>query len=765
MKRKILAIFMVFMILFTNYAFAAMNYNRPTDGSSVIGILDNDHKFGSNSEIYLDNKYSATTLGVPYTSIKIYKYNQNPTPSDTSGTPINVKTSSTTNKKEFYLWPGWDKNQIFYGINLNNSEEISNVATIIYKNAIEYTGKKYDLKLNIKSIKTQGCNSPVFGVKIANTEKTDVRVADKDLYNPSKYGHPTPPHLRMEPGNSGHAEVDVEYIILNPTTGSEVKVSGLYQVIDVDLQQGVCLKDYKLTSDNAYANKDLDSSVKYKILNNSDTYIYSTTDRNLDSNISSVYALLDGKNKIEQTYTWDGLTAASNVMFNRPEQIKVYHKITTAVEHGTIDPGVSNLIDDARKEIKYSPDENYKLKSVTVDGKSVDISKYPTSYTFEKIREDHDIKVVYDKIQWKVTFDSKGGAPTPDTQTVENKGKATKPSNPTKDGYEFKHWVKKGTSDVYDFNSEVTSNVDLEAVWTPIQYKINYVLNLDGAKNDPSNPSTYKKTDDISFKNAISPDSDKYTFLGWYEDANFTKKIDGISNRTGDVTVYAKWKEEKEPEPTPEPEPENAKYKVEHYKETEDGKYELVSSDTLTGEVDSTVTATPNTYTGYKENTTHKDRVQSGKVAADDSLVLKLYYDKIKYTVTFEPKNDTDIPDQIVPYMDKAVEPNVPIKEGYTFRYWYYINENNQKVAYNFDDPVTSDVDLIAEWEKVEEPEEPTNNNVVPKTDDSTTPKTEAKTELPKTGHIKKSILAIILIVVAGVFFGIKYGRIKNMLK
>lgn len=45
--------------------------------------------------------------------------------------------------------------------------------------------------------------------------------------------------------------------------------------------------------------------------------------------------------------------------------------------------------------IKYSPDKGKKLKQILVDGKDVDITKYPSSYTFKSISTNHVIKVVY----------------------------------------------------------------------------------------------------------------------------------------------------------------------------------------------------------------------------------------------------------------------------------------------------------------------------------------------------------------------------------
>ena len=111
------------------------------------------------------------------------------------------------------------------------------------------------------------------------------------------------------------------------------------------------------------------------------------------------------------------------------------------------------------------------------------------------------------------------------------------------------------------------------------------------------------------------------------------------------------------------------------------------------------------------------------------------------YTVIFDPKNDTTIDDQIVYYGNKAEEPTKPVKEGYIFEYWYYINDEEELTRYNFDDPVLKDVHLIAKWEEVsaengdEEPKNEEPKSEEPKNEE---PKNEEpKNEEPKSEEPK----------------------------
>lgn len=65
-----------------------------------------------------------------------------------------------------------------------------------------------------------------------------------------------------------------------------------------------------------------------------------------------------------------------------------------------------------------------------------------------------------------------------------------------------------------------------------------------------------------------------------------------------------------------------------------------------------------------------------------------------KYTVRFNSDGGTFVESQTVKFGDKAVEPPVPKKEGYTFNGWYLDDEKWSFQGYT----VTSDITLVAEW-------------------------------------------------------------------
>lgn len=108
--------------------------------------------------------------------------------------------------------------------------------------------------------------------------------------------------------------------------------------------------------------------------------------------------------------------------------------------------------------------DGYLFKEWQLDGKAYDFSA--------KVTKDITLKAIYVKDTRKtyiVTFDTDGGSKI-STQSVKEGDTAKKPSNPTKSGYTFKEWQLNGKA--YNFNTKVTSNVTLKAVYTKVVPKV-----------------------------------------------------------------------------------------------------------------------------------------------------------------------------------------------------------------------------------------------------------------------------------------------------
>ena len=75
-------------------------------------------------------------------------------------------------------------------------------------------------------------------------------------------------------------------------------------------------------------------------------------------------------------------------------------------------------------------------------------------------------------VTYTVTFNSDGGTSVP-SQTVASGGTAKEPSKPTKSGATFKEWQLNGST--YNFNSPVTSNITLKAIYISYTFRVSAV--------------------------------------------------------------------------------------------------------------------------------------------------------------------------------------------------------------------------------------------------------------------------------------------------
>ncbi|MBQ5646562.1 MAG: InlB B-repeat-containing protein, partial [Treponema sp.] len=112
-------------------------------------------------------------------------------------------------------------------------------------------------------------------------------------------------------------------------------------------------------------------------------------------------------------------------------------------------------------------------------------------------------------------------------------------------GYTFEGWYKDA-----DYKEKITSlvglfeDITLYAKWEAINYSIKYELN-DGTWEDIYRPFTDYTVEGITYlpsgNNLIK---EGFVFDGWYDNPEYTgSPIDSLVGRTGDLTVYAKWRD------------------------------------------------------------------------------------------------------------------------------------------------------------------------------------------------------------------------------
>lgn len=69
-----------------------------------------------------------------------------------------------------------------------------------------------------------------------------------------------------------------------------------------------------------------------------------------------------------------------------------------------------------------------------------------------------------------VTFDAKGGNPTPPAQVIEKNKTAKEPSAPKKENFIFQGWFKAGEESKFNFSTPISGNTSLEAKWKQVTY-------------------------------------------------------------------------------------------------------------------------------------------------------------------------------------------------------------------------------------------------------------------------------------------------------
>ena len=126
---------------------------------------------------------------------------------------------------------------------------------------------------------------------------------------------------------------------------------------------------------------------------------------------------------------------------------------------------------------------------------------------------------------------------------------------------------------------------------------------------------------------------------------------------TKDTVVKAIWKARTD---TP--------YKVEHYKQGLDGKYTAKpETEKLKGKTGASIKPAVKTYSGFKSPT-----VQTVKIKADGTLVVKYYYTRNSYTLKWDYAGGSasgTFTSGKVKYGTKITAPK-PTKKGYTFKGW-----------------------------------------------------------------------------------------------
>ena len=181
-----------------------------------------------------------------------------------------------------------------------------------------------------------------------------------------------------------------------------------------------------------------------------------------------------------------------------------------------------------------------------------------------------------------------------------------------------------------------------------------------------------------------------YVFAGWSTSATgVVEYFDESRFETSrDITLYAVWNE-----------PKTVTYKVQHYKQTVSlgNNYELISDDTqnLSGKTGDLTQAAAKAYTGFTAK-------QFSQILINESgnSVVKIYYDRNKYTVSFNANSGTGtMTSQTFYYgVEQAIKANTFEKPGYTFNGWAENADGSGKYENKEFISISCDTVLYAKW-------------------------------------------------------------------
>ncbi|SHH11666.1 Listeria/Bacterioides repeat-containing protein [Anaerosphaera aminiphila DSM 21120] len=148
----------------------------------------------------------------------------------------------------------------------------------------------------------------------------------------------------------------------------------------------------------------------------------------------------------------------------------------------------------------------------------------------------------------EVNFYQNGGNGLDRTIKVKKGSTVTKPANPTRSGYTFKGWTEvKNGSTIFDFNTNINSDMDLYAKWesnSTGKYTVSYNRN-GGSGAVPTDSKTYANGDYATVKSRGDLYRTGYTFDGWTTNSSGsgTYYYSGDEIKiTGNTNLYAQWR-------------------------------------------------------------------------------------------------------------------------------------------------------------------------------------------------------------------------------
>ena len=251
-------------------------------------------------------------------------------------------------------------------------------------------------------------------------------------------------------------------------------------------------------------------------------------------------------------------------------------------------------------------------------------------------------------------------------------------------------------------DADTKQNIKIEKGLTiDVKYDLDeHTLTFETNGGSAINPVTVRHGNAVA--RPADPTKDKYTFIGWYADPEFTEEYDFATVLEADKTIYAKF------ELTSTPIGDiYVRYDVLHIKQLPDGTYDLANAEVehLSAKKDSTVTAVIKDYRATHHVNVNRTLSKLTGTAIQPYrgvdgkpvyTILSVYYDLDFHTLTFDTMGGSKIAPETVRHGLTVAKPKDPVNGGYIFDGWY--TDKTFRTPYNFATPLTQDTTIYAKW-------------------------------------------------------------------
>ena len=251
-------------------------------------------------------------------------------------------------------------------------------------------------------------------------------------------------------------------------------------------------------------------------------------------------------------------------------------------------------------------------------------------------------------------------------------------------------------------DADTKQNIKIEKGLTiDVKYDLDeHTLTFETNGGSAINPVTVRHGNAVA--RPADPTKDKYTFIGWYADPEFTEEYDFATVLEADKTIYAKF------ELTSTPIGDiYVRYDVLHIKQLPDGTYDLANAEVehLRALKDSTVTAVIKDYRATHHVNVNRTLSKLTGTAIQPYMgvdgkpvytILSVYYDLDFHTLTFDTMGGSKIAPETVRHGLTVAKPKDPVNGGYIFDGWY--TDKTFRHRYDFSTPLTEDITIYAKW-------------------------------------------------------------------